>query len=212
LEVDTESEVVSTVVEAPTDAHPFQNGLLVVEAATGNVIQHATSNDLSNQIVLTNIPGSFFIAGNETPVYAAHTGSGTVLKVVSDGMVMDTPKVISSGHDSPEKIPLLKDDYLFVVSAGSGTLYKIDISSGESTMLVEGFKCLPPFADFGIVFGLTNNVTVHDCYAYVNADESNDIYIVDLNADCTSGGVEMLNGGVVTMVLLAITCSPLLWL
>lgn len=196
-DIATESAVLTTTFEAPTDAHPYLGGLLVVEAATGNVI-HATGDDLSNRTVLIHLPGVFFLAGSETDVYATHTFNGTTLQIISNGTVMVSPKVVSSGHNSPEGIAFV-GDYLLVVSAGGGTLDKVDIATGEISTLVEGLECLPPLSDFGIVFGFTNDVAVNDGYAYVNADGTNAIYKVNLDSstDDSTSGAQVLDGGAI---------------
>lgn len=197
--ITTESITLSAIFEAPTDALEYQNGVLVMEATTGNVV-HATGDDLSNRTILMTIPGVFFLAGNETHVYATHFVNGTTLEIISNGTVLDTPTIISSGHYSPEGTALV-DNYLLVACTGSGTLEKVDISSGEVATLVEGLDFLPPLPEFGLVFGFSNDVAVHDDYAYVNADGSNVLYKVNLAVDATSGVPATLAKSVVKRLL-----------
>ena len=213
-DVDTNEVLVSASFEAPTDAHPFQGGVLVAEAATGNIV-NASGTDLSSQTVIATLPGTFFLAGNETDVFATNTANGTTLQIISDGVVLDPPTIVSSGHSAPEGLALYDND-LLVVSTGSGTLEKVNIATGDVETLAEGFEFLPPLADFGLAFGYTNDVAVHEGDAFVNADASNVIYKVNLdssmvpmsnaNAFC---GSNMMNLTLIVGIALALLFSSL---
>lgn len=198
--VTSESAIVTAQFEVPTDAHPFQGGILVVEVDTGTIV-NATGADLSSRSVVAIIPGVLFLAGNETDVYATNAVNGTVLKIISDNVVLDPPKVVSSGHDFPEGLALVGNE-LLVVSTGSGKLEKVDIMTGDIRTVVEDLEFLPGLPDFGQPEGFSNDVTVHDGYAYVNADGSNVIYKVELDSSTSSGGFVLFGGVLVNLIVM----------
>ena len=173
----------ATGFEGPIDAHSFQGGMLVAEATTGNIV-NATGPDLATRAVIANLPGSFFLAGNDSDVYTSNFITGTIVKIIANGLVLDPPEEVSSGHANAEGIALVGDD-LLVVATGSGTLEKINLVTGEVTILADGLVFYPPLPDLGVVIGFANDVTVVDGYAYVNADGANVIYKVKLTS--TSG-------------------------
>jgi hypothetical protein len=201
----------ATGFEAPTDAHPFQGGMLVTEATTGNIV-NATGPDLATRTVIANLPGSFFLAGNDSDVYTSNFITGTIVKVIANGLVLDPPEEVSSGHANAEGIALVGDD-LLVVATGSGTLEKVSLVTGEVTILADGLVFYPPLPDLGLVIGFANDVTVDDGYAYVNTDGANVIYKVQLTS--TSGAPSdapsaVLNYTYIALVFIGLTQLVLL--
>ena len=173
----------ATGFEYPIDAHSFQGGMLVTEGITGNIV-NVTGPDLASRTVIANLPGSFFLAGNDSDVYTSNFINGTIIKIIANGLVLDPPEEVSSGHANAEGVALVGDD-LLVVATGSGTLEKVNLVTGEVTILADGLVFYPPLPDLGVVIGFANDVTVVDGYAYVNADGANVIYKVKLTS--TSG-------------------------
>jgi hypothetical protein len=182
--------------------------MLVVEVDTGNIV-NATGADLSSRTVIANVPGILFLAGNETDIYATNPVDGTTLKIISNNVVLDPPEVVSSGHDFPEGLALVGND-LLVVSTGSGKLEKVDIMTGDVSTLVEGLEFLPGLPEFSQPEGFSNDVAVHDGYAYVNADGSNVIYKVDLDPMApTSDGPKLCGKVLVTLFLVGLAMMRL---
>jgi hypothetical protein len=85
----------ATGFEAPMDAHPFQGGMLVTEATTGNIV-NATGPNLATRMVIANLPGSFFLAGNDSDVYTSNFITGTIVKVIANGLVLDPPEEVAT--------------------------------------------------------------------------------------------------------------------
>jgi hypothetical protein len=180
-DVNTNSALFTTTgFEGPVDAHSFQGGMLITEFTTGNSV-NATGPDLATRTVIANLPGSFFLAGNDSDVYTSNFITGTIVKIIANGLVLDPPEEVSSGHTNPEGIALVGDD-LLVVATGSGTLEKVNLVTGEVTILADGLVFYPPLPDLGLDIGFSNDVTVDDGYAYVNTDGANVIYKVQLTS------------------------------
>jgi sugar lactone lactonase YvrE len=176
----TDNSALATLsFEAPTDVLPFQDGFLVVESTTGNVVK-ATGEDWANREVLMNIPGAFFLDGDDKNVYISNTFAGTILQIVASGVVLEKPIVVSSGHAAPEGIALVDDNTILVVAAGSGTLEQVDLETGQISVIGTDLDFLSALPDFGLAFGFSNDVAVYDGSAFVNADGANAIYKFDL--------------------------------
>ncbi len=69
------------------------------------------------------------------------------------------PVVVAEGLDEPEGLALLPDGDLVVVETGSGNVTRIDIATGETTMLAEGISPAYTIADFYPAF-TPNSVAV----------------------------------------------------
>jgi len=163
---------------SPVDVHPHGGGLLVVDMADGSVWQ-ATGSGLTERKLLLTVEGGRFLAGNEDDVYLS-TASGEVVQIVADGIVVDPPNVVSSGHASPEGIALLPgSDFLLVVSAGSKSLVKVNIETGEKKTMMNNLEFLP--GPPGFELGWPNDVVIHNGYAYLNDDGRNVIYKIPVD-------------------------------
>jgi sugar lactone lactonase YvrE len=217
--VTDDSALATLSFSAPTDALPFQDGFLVVESATGNVVK-ATGEDWADRVVLMNIPGAFFLDGDDNNVYMSHTFAGTILQIVASGVVLEEPIVVSSGHAAPEGIALVDDNTILVVAAGSGTLEQVDLEMGQTSVVGTDLDFLPALPDFGLAFGFTNDVAVYDGSAFVNADGANAIYKFDLSPPTafpttspttapTSEGLAWRNGCTWTMIATALLIAVL---
>ena len=168
---------------APSDALLYKDGMLVVEAATGNIIL-ATGPELEERETILNVPGAFFLAGNDQDVYLSNTMEGTILQIIKDGNVLEEPEMIVTQHIAPEGIALDEStNSLLVVDAGAGTLEKVHLDTSEVSVLAKDLSFRPPLPEFGLAFGFTNDVVIQDDFAYVNADGDNVIYKISINGE-----------------------------
>jgi hypothetical protein len=179
--VETESaDLAVEFANVPTDVHPFGDSLLVT-GFTGDIVQ-ASGPDFVDQQVIATIPSAFFLAGDDSNVFVSNFATGSILQIISDGIVLDTPLEVSSGHVQPEGIALYGED-LLVVSSGTGTLEKVDLSAsgGEFEIVADGLGFQPPLPGM-FVFGFPNDVAVFGNHAFVNGDGANVIYKIDLSS------------------------------
>ena len=171
---------------APSDALLSKDGMIVVEAATGNII-FATGPELEDREILFNIPGAFFLAGNDQDVYLSNTLDGSILQIIEAGEVLEEPKMVRTQHVAPEGIVLdERTNSLLIVDTGAGTLEQVHLDTGDVSVLAKDLSFRPPLPEFGLAFGFTNDVAVHDGYAYVNADGDNVIYRIPMDVESGS--------------------------
>lgn len=88
------------------------------------------------------------LAATSTELYVASSVPGEILQLAADGVLLDAPLVIADGLDMPEGLALLPDGNLVVVETGSGNVTRIDIATGETTVLAEGISPAYTIADF----------------------------------------------------------------
>ena len=168
---------------APSDAFVYKDGMLVVEAATGNIIL-ASGPELEEREILLNVPGAFFLAGNDQDVYLSNTFEGTIQQIIKDENVLEKPEIIVTQNIAPEGIALDEGtSSLLVVDAGAGTLEQVHLDTGEVSVLAKDLSFRPPLPEFGLAFGFTDDVVIQDNFAYVNADGDNVIYKISINGE-----------------------------
>ena len=168
---------------APSDALVYKDGMLVVEAVTGNIIL-ASGPELEEREILLNMPGAFFLAGNDQDVYLSNALEGTILQIISDGNVLEEPKIIATQHIAPEGIVLNEStNSLLLVDAGAGTLEQVHLDTGEVSVLAKDLSFRPPLPEFGLAFGFTNDVVIQDDFAYVNVDGDNVVYKISTKGE-----------------------------
>jgi sugar lactone lactonase YvrE len=88
------------------------------------------------------------LAATETELYVASLADGTILRLAAGGALLDAPVVVAEGLDAPEGLAVLADGTLVVVETGSGDVTRIDIATGETTVLAEGISPAYTLADF----------------------------------------------------------------
>lgn len=177
---DTETTELKVAFAAPmSDVHPFQGDSVLAVLDSGDIVM-ANGTDYENQVTIATIPGALFLAGDENSnVYVSNIISGSIQQIINNGHVLDTPIVVSSGHDAPEGIEVCGENCLLVVASGSGQLEKVDISTGEVTVVACDLNFQPPLEGL-LPFGFPNDVAFDNNFAYVNGDGSNVIYKFDL--------------------------------
>lgn len=178
---ESNAEVLSTTFSAPVDALPFREGLLVTDL-TGNIVR-ASGPQLQNRTVIASLPGAGFLAGDEDEnIFVSNFANGEVVKIMSNGELIDPPVAVSAGHALPEGIALLPSGTkLLVVSGESESLQEVDLQTNDTRTIAShlGFApsttypAMPPFS-------LPNKVVVDESGAiYVNSDKANVIYKIE---------------------------------
>lgn len=124
---------------APIDAIRFGEGIIVSDVTFGGVVW---ASDQSMILPIDNAtvfaPGG--LATDGETVWVADWGSGVIWKIGFDGNTPLTPVVAASGLMNPEGLAFEKEGSLLVVESGASRLSRIDLSTGESTKIVDGLE------------------------------------------------------------------------
>jgi glucose/arabinose dehydrogenase len=80
------------------------------------------------------------LAASTTDLYVASYADGTILQLSADGTLLDAPIVIVEGLAQPEGLAVLPDGDLVVVETGTGDVTRVEVATGETTVLAEGIS------------------------------------------------------------------------
>ena len=162
----------------PINAIRFGDDLIVAElglAAGEAKILRVTG---SNRITLADVSDGVFspagLAATEDDLWLADQYSATVMQLIDDNQVLETPLIVATGLAGPEGLAVDTDGNLLVVEAGAGKLSKIDLSSGEVTLIADELELgalgagVPTYNFNGVAVGAEN--------IYVTGDKSNVLY------------------------------------
>lgn len=173
----TNTPTYQTLLAAPGDVEPFLGDLIVTETGTGNVVR-LSGNDLSvSTVIATGLPTATGLAATNNDVYVADAANGTVLQLIVDGDVLDTPLEVASGLSTPEGLDV-RGNRLLVVESGTQSLTEIHLKTGARRTIATDLGFMDPIPGVS-PFGWFNNVTTAGNDIYVNADRANVIYELD---------------------------------
>jgi len=139
--------------DAVTATYPIDFGFDVIRF--GGELYSSVS--LANNVSRLSATGSEIVfevnaptglAATETELYVASLADGTILQLADDGALLDAPTVVAEGLNAPEGLAVLPDGDLVIVETGSGNVTRVDLSTGESTVLAEGISPAYTLADF----------------------------------------------------------------
>ena len=167
----TDTPITQNLLASPTDAEPFDGGLLVTQGTPGGEIVRMSA-DLSETEVIASVPGATGLASRGDDVYLSDNDSGTVLRIIKKGAALVTPEVVFSGLAAPEGIDI-KGNTMYVVEAGTETLTSINMKTGARATIATHLGLQAPTL---FPIGWFNDVTVAGKDIYVNADRRNVIY------------------------------------
>ncbi len=128
--------------------------------------------------VIENYPDVVVPIDAVETLWAADWATGDIWQIEFDGA---SPVVVASGLVNPEGLALDKEGRLLVVEAGASRLSRVDLNSGEVTILVEdlelfgpGLGAPPTWAFDGVAIGPSGNV-------YISGAGANVIYRISGN-------------------------------
>jgi sugar lactone lactonase YvrE len=159
----------------PLNAIRFQEDLVVADLGLGGVVWAST------QEMILGGPNVFVpigLAASEDTLWVADWATGIVWQVGFDGKTPLPAVPVASGLVMPEGLALDLDGSLLVVEAGAGRLSRIDLTTGEVSVLTEGLELGAPAIPGGTppTFQF-NGVTVGPSGAiYVTGDVTNVLY------------------------------------
>ena len=121
----------------PLNAIRFQGDLVVAELGTGNVVRRKATGDV---ILASGLSVPAGLAATDDDLWVGDWASGIVWHIVADGIPLEVPIQITEGLSNPEGLAVDLDGNLLVVESGAARLSRINLLTGETTVLVEGLK------------------------------------------------------------------------
>jgi sugar lactone lactonase YvrE len=160
----------------PLNAVRFQDDLVVADLGLGGVVW-ASDGKMILPIDQTNVFVPAGLATSDDMLWVADWATGIVWQVGFDGKDPLTPVPVASGLANPEGLALDLDGSLLVVEAGAGRLSRVDLTTGEVSVVVDGLELgLVAPADVPPTWGL-NGVAVSSSGAiYITGDVTNVLY------------------------------------
>lgn len=163
----------------PLDAIRFKNDILVSDIGLGGVVR---ASDLSVVLPMdnTNVFVPSGLATDGETVWVADWATGLIWQIGFEGTTPMPPMVVASGLSNPEGLDIDEDGTLVVVETGLSQLSRIDLTTGDVTMIVDGLELsgpslegFPPTWFFdGVAIGQSGDI-------YVSGGGSNVIYRVN---------------------------------
>ncbi len=160
----------------PLNAIRFQNDLVVADLGIGGVVW------VSDHAMILPIDGAsvFLPAGLATDgqtLWVADWATGIIWQISFEGKTPLTPVPVAFGLSNPEGMALDIDGSLLVVEAGAQRLSRVDLTTGEVSIMVDGLELgleSPPGVPPTWVF---NGVAVGPSGAiYISGDVKNVLY------------------------------------
>jgi len=153
----------------PLNGISFQGDVAVAELGSGSVVRGDH----------TTIASGFFVpsglAAIESDLFVADWATGFVFQIMDDGVPVNIP--VASGLVQPEGMAVNTDGSLLVVETGAGRLTRIDLDTGELTVIVEGLEVGSPGPPGYPPTSIFSGVAVDRAgYIYVTADSASLLY------------------------------------
>jgi sugar lactone lactonase YvrE len=171
-DVEGDAVVATHPIDFGFDVIRFTGDLYSSQALTNNV---SRLSDAGSEIVFeVNAPTG--LAATSTELYLASQADGTILQLAADGVLLDAPLVIAEGLDAPEGLAVLPDGGLVVVETGSGNVTRVDVTTGETTVLAEGISPAYTVFDFYPAFTPNSVAVAPSGNIYVTSPADGNVY------------------------------------
>ena len=159
----------------PINAIPFMGEIVVAELGTGSVVSATLGGDRRTLAEELIVPAG--LAASEDDLWVGDWASGVVYQIVKDGNSLDTPEIVVEGLTTPEGMALDEDGTLLVVESMLGQLTRVDLDSGETSVVVDGLAIGLPAAPEWPPTWFFNSVTVSkDGAIYITGDTGIVVY------------------------------------
>jgi sugar lactone lactonase YvrE len=158
----TDQAIEEYAMVAPIDAVRVNNEIVVSDLGQGGVVKASDNSQIVPLIVASGL------ATDGETLWAADWATGQVFQINYEGGNAQAPVEVASGLLNPEGLAFEKEGYLVVVETGANRLSRIDLASGEVTMLFENLELgpaalegAPPTLWFdGVAVGPSGNIYV----------------------------------------------------
>jgi sugar lactone lactonase YvrE len=159
----------------PINAIPFMGEIVVSELGTGSVVSATLGGARKTLADGFIVPSG--LAASEDDLWVGDWASGTIYQVVKDGTPLDSPEVVVEGLTTPEGMALDEDGSLLVIESMLGQLTRVDLDSGETSVVVDGLAIgLPAKPDWPPTW-FFNGVTIgEDGAIYITGDAGTVVY------------------------------------
>ncbi len=151
----------------PINAIRFKNDLVVVDLGLRGVVR---ASDKSMILAIDNInvfaPGG--LATDGELLWVADWGTGTIWQISFAGNTPNAPVAVATGLSNPEGLAVDTDGSLVVVETGASRLTRINLTTGETSTIVDGLKLGLPALEGTPPTWVFDGVTI---------SESGDIYV-----------------------------------
>ena len=160
----------------PLNAIRFQNDLVVADPVLGGVLW------ASDKAMILPMDGVsvFLPAGLATDgetLWVADWATGIVWQVGFEGKIPATPVPVAFGLAKPEGLAIDIDGSLLVVEAGAQRLSRVNLTTGEVSVVVDGLKLGLPPMEAAAPIGLFDGVAVGASGAiYISGNAANVLY------------------------------------
>ncbi|MFW9984532.1 MAG: hypothetical protein ACFFCB_07375, partial [Candidatus Odinarchaeota archaeon] len=154
----------------PLNAINFGSEIVIAElsAGSGRVIRASDDSVIANVL---GVPLGLAAIGDN--LYVADWALGWVVRIVTNGVPTYVP--VATGLSNPEGLAVDLDGNLVVVESGAGRVSRINLETGEVSMLVDGLELGTTSPT--LPWGNFNGVAVgHTGYIYVTGDKANLLY------------------------------------
>ena len=134
---DTDQAIEEYAMAVPIDAVSVNNEIYVSDLGLGGVVSASEKTQIAPLVVASGM------ATDGETLWAADWATGQVWQIDFEGGNAQAPVEVASGLQSPEGLAFEKDGYLVVIETGASRLSRIDLATGEVTMLVENLELGP---------------------------------------------------------------------
>ncbi len=160
----------------PLNAIRFQGDLIVAELGTSSIVRQDAAGARTTMVTAPDVFVPAGLAATDDDLWVADWATGLVWQLVADGVTLAAPQLTAAGLANPEGMAV-DDGTLLVVETGTGTLTRIDPSTGATSMVADGLAVgasasagAPPTWMFsGVAVGVRGEY-------YVSGDVDNVIY------------------------------------
>jgi len=167
-------------IAQPVDAIFFEDDIVVTGHQNGSVVRFNRRSPEQRTVITSGLqaPAGLASAGND--LYVSDRTAGQVLKIVEDGVALESGRVVADGLHGPEGIDIGEDGRIFVVEADADRVVSFDLKTGVKEVLAEGLDLhLDTQGNFPVTMTL-NGIAAGTESIFVTGDKAGVLYRIHL--------------------------------